>query len=139
MISTMDEQNVIEDWLNAFSSSIKAHDIGALSVLASPKLMVFGLPENKELNYRQWCSRWENELAQSRLHDVRHTGLRIKTIAQRRLAFATQQSILAHDRTVLLMDISLVLEREEDDQWRLVEQQILKTKFFKLPQDTAHE
>ncbi len=118
-------QELILNWLNRVSESVKKRDLDAHMALVSKKVQVYGIP-NREfaLGYRDWYLRRRNEFNNDRLASLSYKTLNIKTISLRRLGFQITEIMQATNGLQIEIDKDIMLEQEDDNQWRVVEETI---------------
>lgn len=117
-------QHIAQDWLQALSESVKNQDINSHMRLVSKNVHVYGIPGIETLNYQQWLYRRHNEFLHNRLFSLQHKIIRIKTDQQRRLGFEVEEQMMATEGRVYIIHKDILLEREQDDNWRVVEENI---------------
>ena len=117
-------QHIAEDWLNALRDSVKNKDINAHMQLISKNVHVYGIPGMDTLNYQNWLYRRNNEFSNNKLLSLEHKIVRIKNDQVRRLGFQVEEKMMATDGNAVLISKDILLEREEDDNWRVVEEKI---------------
>jgi len=116
--------HIAEDWLNAVSDSVKNKDINAHMRLISKHVHVYGIPGIKSLNYQQWLYRRHNEFLHDRLYGLKYKIIRIKNDQLRRLGFEVEEQMIATEGNAYIIHKDILLEREQDDNWRVVEEKI---------------
>jgi len=116
--------NIAEDWLSAVSDSVKNKNINEHMKLVSKHVHVYGIPGVESINYQQWLYRRHNEFLQNRLLSLKYKIIRIKNDQQRRLGFEVEEQMMATDGRAIIISKDILLEREEDDNWRVVEEKI---------------
>ena len=117
-------QHIAEDWLNALSDSVKNKDINAHMRLVSKNVHVYGIPNIDTLNYQQWLYRRHNEFLNNKLLSLKYKIIRIKSDQLRRLGFEVEEQMTATDGNAVIISKDILLEREEDESWRVVEEKI---------------
>lgn len=117
-------QEVILNWLNHLSESVKQRDLDAHMGLVSKKVMVYGIPNQDSLGYYDWQRRRRNEFDQNLLASLTYSDLNIKTITLRRLGFEITEIMQANTGQKIHIDKEIILEQESDNQWRVVEENI---------------
>lgn len=132
-------QHIIEDWLEAIRTSVEQHDLAAHMALVSRNVRIYGLPNHKEIDYDAWKQRRKNEFEQNRLRGLLHKIIRIRLSLQRRIGFELQEHMLASDGKVYAILKDVLLEREEDDNWRVVEEKIREWRNVNIEQDLPTE
>jgi hypothetical protein len=117
-------QTIIEQWLDDLSSSIMSFDLEAHMALVSSKVQVYGLPSGKVVNYQQWKTRRQNEFNNKELQGLSYTLLKIKNMTLRRLVFNVEENMQAKNGPSFMVNKDIILELEEDNCWRVVEEKI---------------
>jgi len=115
---------IAEDWLRAISKSVKNQDIDEHMGLISKQVHVYGIPGVESLNYQQWLYRRHNEFLRKRLFSLEYRIIRIKNDQQRRLGFEVEEQMISTEGKAYIIRKDILLEREEDDNWRVVEEKI---------------
>jgi hypothetical protein len=117
-------QELILNWLNRMSESVKNRDLEAHMGLVSQKVKVYGIPNQETLGYQDWYRRRRNEFNNNRLANLSYNNLNIKTISLRRLGFQVTEIMHATNGQQIQINKEILLEQEEDNQWRVVEETI---------------
>lgn len=117
-------QHIAEDWLKAISDSVKNQNINEHMRLVSRHVQVYGIPGIDMLNYQQWLYRRHNEFLRNRLFSLQYRIIRIKNDQQRRLGFEVEEQMMATEGKAYIIHKDILLEREEDGNWRVVEEKI---------------
>ena len=117
-------QELILNWLNRMTESVKKRDLDAHMALVSKKVLVYGIPEQASLGYYDWKRRRRNEFYKNRLASLTYSDLNIMTITMRRLGFQITETMQATTGQGVLIDKEIILEQEADNEWRVVEETI---------------
>ena len=121
-------QELILNWLDELSESVKHHDLDAHMALVSKKVQVYGLPSKNIVNYQGWKKRRGNEFERNLLASLSFSNLNIKTITLRRFGFEVTETMLATNGKSLNIEKEMILELEDDEKWRVVEETIKEWK-----------
>lgn len=119
-----EEAQIIYNWLDSMSNTISTRNLGEHMDLVSKNVQVYGNPSKEIINFMGWQKRRNNEFEKNSVVCVTYSSVKIKTIAQRRIIFNVNESIAGTDGRILLMNKDVTLEREDDEQWRVVEENI---------------
>lgn len=119
-------QELIINWLTRISESVKNRDLDTHMGLVSKRVRVYGIPNQEPLGYQDWYRRRRNEFANNRLASLSYSNLNIKTITLRRLGFQVTETMRSTDGPQIEINKDILLEQEEDNQWRVVEETILQ-------------
>ena len=117
-------QTIIEQWLENISNSVSSLDLEAHMALVSDKVHVYGLPSGKVVNYQQWKRRRHNEFKSKQLCGLAYTLLNVKTMTLRRLVFSVEENMQASNGRSFKVKKDIILELEDDNCWRVVEEKI---------------
>jgi hypothetical protein len=117
-------QELILNWLKRVSESVKNRDLDAHMALVSKNVRIYGIPNQEILGYRDWYQRRRNEFKNDRLASLSYKNLSIRTITLRRLGFSITELMQATNGQQIKIDKDIMLEQEEDKQWRVVEETI---------------
>lgn len=132
-----EEIQIIYKWQEQMSKTIAERDLPNHMELISKKIEVFGNPSKEHINYAGWYKRRKNEFEKQSVVCVSYANTRIKTITQRRIIFNVNESIAGTDGRIITLNQDVILEREDDDKWRLVEQNIRSWKHYKMDEVMA--
>lgn len=117
-------QELILNWLDRMSESVKQRDLDAHMELVSKKVLVYGIPNRETLGYNDWKQRRRNEFYRQRLASLTYSNLNIKTITLRRLGFEVTEIMQATTGQKVQLEKEILLEQEADNAWRVVEETI---------------
>ena len=126
----MSELN-IRKWLSNITDTIKAKDLETHMDLVSENVAVYGMPSGKILNYADWYARRQSEFKRNLLKSVDYRNLNIKTFGLRRLIFDIEEIMDGSNGDMAIINKQVVLEEEQDNKWRVVEETIENWKFLK--------
>lgn len=117
-------QELIVNWLNEVSESIKQRDLQAHMALVSRRVKVYGIPGHALIDYKGWEQRRRFELQHNKLASLEYRNLKIKTISLRRLGFEVIETMRGNSGRHIMIIKDILLEQERDKVWRVVEETI---------------
>ncbi len=120
----------IQKWLSNITETIKTKDIKKHMELVSKNVAVYGLPNGKTLNYADWKKRRQSEFKRGLIDSIQYDKLSIKNFGLRRLTFKIEEITDSSNNALLLVNKEIILEQEQDNQWRVVEETIKNWKFL---------
>ncbi len=120
-------QNIINHWIDACSRTIQNYDHVAHMNLISEDVQVFGVPGFEVIGYQDWYAQSEHEFSQRLILDAQYEGMKIRQENESRIMFATMESITAADKSVNKQAIEVVLAKEIDGEWRVIQERLLST------------
>ena len=121
----------IKKWLSNITETVKSKDLDKHMALVSENVMVYGMPSGKTLNYTDWYERRKSEFKRDLIKDLSYSNLQIKNYGLRRLIFTVQEMMDGRKGELAIIDKQIVLEQEQDNNWRVVEETIKNWKFLK--------
>ncbi|MFK5912894.1 MAG: hypothetical protein QM484_00850 [Woeseiaceae bacterium] len=124
----------IKKWLSNITETVEIKDLDKHMNLVSKSVMVYGLPNNQIINYSAWNERRSNEFKQNLLKSLRYDNLQVKNYGLRRLIFTIEEAMEGSNGDLVIINKQIVLEQEDDDQWRVVEETIKNWKYVKASQ-----
>lgn len=131
----MSEQaiKVAEEWLAASTRTVADKDLGGHLNLISPEVSLTGIPGFEAIDYQAWAAQCEHEFENSLISSVAYHGLKIVAETDNRVMFRTWETVQASDGAVNAQGIEVLLQREADNQWRVVQERVLPE------EESAHE
>ena len=127
----MSEQ-IAKHWLDAVSTTAARHDFDAHMDLVSRRVNVLGVPGFDSIGYDNWATQCRHEFSQRLIKAVRYQGLKMCASTDTRIMFKTLENIETSDGSIHSQGIEVLLEKEDDGKWRVVQERILP------PDEVAH-
>jgi len=125
-------EHTIHAWCMNMTSSVLQQDLDAHMQLVSTNIKVYGMPGNGVIDYAGWKIRRKHEFASKELLVLNYRNIRLITSTQRRLTFNVTETMVGKDGKMVILDKNIVLEKETDGQWRVVEENINKWQVKKI-------
>jgi hypothetical protein len=126
-------QMIAEQWLLDAVRTANAKDHAAHMDLISKRISLQGVPGFESIGYDDWSRQTQHEFENNLLKSVRYDGFKLVADTTIRVMFKTFETVEASDGTVNAQGVEMLLEKEEDGKWRLVQERILP------PDETAHD
>lgn len=114
-----------QEFLSAMAETASKHDFEAHMNLISKDVAVFGIPGFEEISYNDWFNQCKEEFENKVLKSVAYEGLKILDEAPDRVMFQTIETIEGTDGLVKVNQLVVVIQEEEDGQWRVVQERVL--------------
>jgi len=121
----------IRKWLTNITTTTNTKDLEAHMDLVSENVAIYGMPNGEVLSYADWRSRRKNEFKQGLLKNLTYNNLKIKTIGLRRLIFDIEEIMDATNGDMAIINKQVILEQDQDNKWRVVEETVKDWKFLK--------
>lgn len=116
---------VIQHWLKEISRTVSVHDHAAHMQLISRDVILLGVPGFDNIGFDDWSKQCAYEFANRLIQRVDYGKIRIRAATEKRILFMTYETVIANDGSVNAQGIECLLEKEDDGQWRLVQERIL--------------
>ncbi len=121
----MKDSAVAREWLEASARTANAKNHESHMNLISRKVQVFGIPGLEVVGYNDWAKQCQHEFETGVLKNVSYTGIKVQVMTPGRVMFKTVETVEANDGTVQAHGVEIILEKEMDDKWRVVQERIL--------------
>ena len=118
-------QKIAEQWLLDAVRTANAKDHDAHMDLISKRISLQGVPGFESIGYDDWSRQTQHEFENNLLKSVRYDGFKLVAATTTRIMFKTFENVQATDGTVNAQGVEMLLEKEEDGKWRLVQERIL--------------
>ena len=126
-------KQIAQQWLQAAVSTAASKDLQAHMDLISQRVSLTGIPGYDSIGYDGWSAQCKHEFENNILKSVRYEGLKLIAETESRIMCKTYEIVEATDGKVNAQGIEILLEKENDNKWRLVQERV-------LPDDeTAHD
>jgi len=93
--------------------------------LISKEVKVYGVPEFEVVTYDDWHRQCKHEFENKVLKKVSYQGLHIVEEAPERVTFKSIETVEGNDGHVSANGIEVIIQKEDDGQWRVVQERIL--------------
>ena len=113
------------DMLEALALTANAGAFVSHMDLISKQVSVYGVPGFDVIGYDDWARQCEYEFDEGLLKRVSYEGLRVVTATADNILFKTAETVEGTDGTVNRQGVEILIRREEDGKWRVVQERIL--------------
>lgn len=121
---------VAEDWLAESARTANIRDYAAHMDLISRNVQVHGVPGFDVLGYDDWARQCRHEFETGVLKAVRYDGCKVRVMTPGRVMFKTVETVEGTDGTVNVNPIEVLLEKESDGKWRVVQERIITSEEY---------
>jgi len=118
-------ETIAKNWLENSSITAANKDHVAHMNLISRKVSLQGVPGYENIGYEDWAAQTKHEFENNVLKSVSYKGFKPLTSTLTHIMFKTFETVEANDGTINAQGIEILLEKEEDGKWRLVQERIL--------------
>lgn len=126
-------EKIALQWLQEAAATANAKNHQAHMGLISQKINLLGVPGFDSIGYEQWSTQCKHEFENNLLKSVRYDGLKLIITKDMRIMFKTHETVEGINGEINAHSIEILLEKESDDKWRLVQERILS------PEEALHD
>lgn len=119
----MSEQ-LVDHWLDSFSSSALAYDLQAHMSHIAEDVAVFGVPGFDTLGYDDWYRQCEHEFPQQLIRELQYSAPIIRVQNKQSILFKTLETTQTKDGGELVQPLEMLIE-QRDGTWLLKQLRIL--------------
>jgi len=106
--------------------------------LISKEVSVYGVPGFEVIGYEDWARQCEHEFDAGLLKRVSYEGLRMVTVTPGNVLFKTTETVEGTDGTVNRQGLEILIRKEEDGKWRVLQERILAEDEMDFDSRKAH-
>ena len=128
-------EQTIAAWCLSMSDSVKNADIHTHMENISRRVKVYGNPSKEVIEYRDWKARRKYEFANKEILSLNYQKMRLISSTQRRIRFSTTETTVGKNGRMLALNKNIILEREDANSWRVVEEMITDWKIKNIDLD----
>lgn len=118
-------EKVAKQWLTDAAATANAKNHPEHMNLISRRVSLQGVPGFENIGYEEWAAQCKHEFENNLLKSVRYAGLKLITSTDAHIMFKTFETIEGSDGTVNAQGVEMLLEKEDDEKWRLVQERVL--------------
>ena len=118
-------EHISQQWIRAAATTASAKNFPAHMDLISKRVNLVGVPGFEHIGYDEWAAQCKHEFEQGILKSVRYDGFKLVAATATRVMFKTFETVEGSDGTINAHGIEVLLEQEDDGQWRLVQERVL--------------
>ncbi|MEE9321266.1 MAG: nuclear transport factor 2 family protein [Granulosicoccus sp.] len=116
---------IAQAWLDASALTATNKDFEAHFNLISKKARITGVSGYESISYDDWARQSEQEFKNNVLEKVTYDGLKMSANNDTKIMFKTMESVFANDGTQKVHGVEIVLEKEEDGIWRVIQERVM--------------
>ena len=122
----IEPEQIAQTWLDASAKTATDKDFVAHFNLISKKVRVTGVPGFDDgISYDDWARQSEQEFKDNVLDKVTYDGLKMSAHNDKQVMFKTMESVFANDGTQRSHGVEILLEKEDDDVWRVIQERVM--------------
>ncbi len=119
------DSEIVSNWLALRAATANEKNLSEHLNLISRNVRLLGVPGFDVIDYDNWARQCKHEFATNTLKDVAYEGDEILSANEQRIMFKTLETIEGTDGTVHSNNVEIVIEKEDDGQWRVIHEKVL--------------
>ena len=118
-------EDIAQQWLAKAAETANAGDVDAHMDLISKQVSLHGERDLESITWEDWKKQVSHEFSQGLLRCVRYDGLKLIASTGNGVMFKTRETVEASDGTRHVRGVEMLVARESDGKWRLVQERIM--------------
>ena len=116
---------IAKKWLEDAVTTAADKDHSAHMALISKDVSLQGVPDFENLGYEEWSAQTKYEFENNILKSVQYNGFKPLSSTLTHIMFKTFETVEATDGTINAQGVEMLLKKEDDGHWRLIQERIL--------------
>lgn len=118
-------QRIAEKWMDDSALTATNKDFDGHFALISKQVRVTGMPGFESISYDDWARASKKDFEDKVLDSVSYEGLKMSAHNDKQIMFKTLENVHVNDGTKKTHGVEIVLQLEEDDVWRVIQERIM--------------
>ncbi len=121
----IEAQKIAQYWLDSICKTVESKDLNGHLNLISKKVNLTGVPDFESIGYDDWANQCKHEFENNLIKQINYTGFKLRVNTDTSIMFKTYESVEASDNSINAQGIEVIIEKEPDGQWRVVQERIM--------------
>jgi len=118
-------QQIAEQWLTDAAESATRKDLEAHMGMISKHVSVQGVPGFDNINYDIWYEQCKHQFEMSMIKSIAYKGFNFISATESQITFTIYETVMGTDGTLNEQIMEMLLEKEDDDVWRLLNERVI--------------
>jgi len=118
-------QKIAEQWLTQSADSAGQRDLDAHMGMISKRVSVQGVPGFENIDYTIWYEQCKEQFERNMIKSVAYKGFNLISATDSQINFTVYETVVGTDSSLNEQIVEMLLEKEDDDVWRLVQERVL--------------
>ncbi|WP_126456865.1 hypothetical protein [Sulfuriflexus mobilis] len=118
-------QQIAEQWLTHAAESAGQKDLKGHMGMISKRVSVQGVPGFDNIDYDIWHQQCRHQFENAMIKSIAYKGFNLISATETQINFTVFEMVVGADGTLNEQIVEMSLEKEDDDQWRLVQERVL--------------
>ena len=121
----MMSEEIAKQWLEESAKTANIKDHAAHMDLISRRVSLHGISEYENIGFDDWANQCKHEFENNLFKSIRYDGFKLLASNPGSIMFKTFETVEGTDGTINAQGVEILLEKEQDGKWRLVQERIL--------------
>ena len=118
-------QKIAEQWLTHAAETASQKDLNSHMGMISKRISVEGVPGFDTIDYDIWYRQCRHQFENAMIKSIAYKGFNFVSATETQINFTIYEMVVGADGTLNEQIVEMSLEKEEDEQWRLVHERVL--------------
>ena len=118
-------QLIAEQWLTEAAESAGKKDLQVHMGMISKRISVQGVPGFDNIDYDIWYKQCRHQFEMSMIKSIAYKGFNLISSTETQITFTIFETVVGTDGTLNEQIMEMLLEKEDDDVWRLVTERVI--------------
>lgn len=121
-------EDIAKQWLEKLAETANRKDLAEHMGQISRKIALYGVPGFETIGFDDWHRQCKHEFENNILKSVKYEGFVPVSVTSNEITFKTFETVEGTDGMANANGVEIVLQLEDDGQWRMVQQRIMSDK-----------
>lgn len=118
-------KQISKSWLNSVMDTVTTKDLNTHFNLISRKVNLTGVPGFESIGYDDWANQCKHEFENNLIKQISYTGFKLRVNTDTSIMFKTYETVEAFNNSINAQGVEVLIEKKDDNQWRVVQERIL--------------
>jgi hypothetical protein len=118
-------QQIAEQWLTHAAESAGQKDLKVHMGMISKRVSLQGVPGFDNIDYDTWYKQCRHQFENAMIKSISYKGFNLISATETQIMFTVFEMVVGTDGTLNEQIVEMLLEKEDDDVWRLVQERVL--------------
>lgn len=118
-------QQIAEQWLNSAAETAAQRELAGHMGMISQRISVQGVPGFENIDYATWYNQCQHQFENAMIKSIAYKGFNLVNATASQITFTILERVVGTDGTLNEQLVEMLLEKEEDDAWRLLNERVL--------------
>lgn len=120
-----DAVQIAEQWLTDAAESAGQKDLDGHMGMISKRISLEGVPGFDTIDYDKWYVQCRHQFENAMIKSIAYKGFNLVSSTDIQIIFTVFEMVVGADGTLNEQIVEMTLEKEDDEQWRLVKERVL--------------